>query len=58
VVAVVAIVTLYCARIALIPFALAVVFTFILTPIVNILEHIHFRRLRPRLIRLTSDFQK
>jgi predicted PurR-regulated permease PerM len=45
VVAVVAIVTLYFARIVLIPFALAILFTFILTPVVEILERIHFGRM-------------
>ena len=45
VVAVVAIVTLYFARIVLIPFALALLFTFILTPVVKLLERIHFGRI-------------
>ena len=43
--AVVAIVTLYFARIVLIPFALALLFTFILTPVVKLLERIHFGRI-------------
>jgi predicted PurR-regulated permease PerM len=42
---VVAIATLYFARIVLIPFALALLFTFILTPVVKILERIHFWRI-------------
>src|SRR5580693_5119855 len=45
VVAVVSIVTLYFARIVLIPFALALLFTFILTPVVKLLERIHFGRI-------------
>ena len=45
VVAVVAIATLYFARIVLIPFALALLFTFILTPLVKILERAHFGRI-------------
>src|SRR3984957_8547974 len=45
VVAVVAIVTLYFARIVLIPFALALLITFILTPVVKLLERIHFGRI-------------
>jgi predicted PurR-regulated permease PerM len=44
VVAVVAIAALYYARIVLIPFALAVLFTFILTPIVRTLERVHLGR--------------
>jgi predicted PurR-regulated permease PerM len=44
VVAVAAIVTLYFARVVLIPFALALLFTFILTPVVKLLERIHFGR--------------
>ncbi len=45
VVAVVAIVTLYFARIVLIPFALALLFTFILTPVVKLLERTHLGRI-------------
>lgn len=45
VVAVVAIVTLYFARVVLIPFALALLFTFILTPVVKLLEGLHFGRI-------------
>ncbi|HXN28748.1 MAG TPA: AI-2E family transporter [Candidatus Acidoferrales bacterium] len=45
VVAVAAIVTLYFARIVLIPFALALLFTFIFTPVVTLLERIHFGRI-------------
>jgi predicted PurR-regulated permease PerM len=47
---VVAIVTLYFARIVLIPFALALLFTFILTPVVKILERIHFGRIPSALL--------
>jgi predicted PurR-regulated permease PerM len=45
VVAVAAIAALYFARVVLIPFALALLFTFILTPVVKILERIHLRRI-------------
>ena len=44
VVGVAAIAALYFARVVLIPFALALLFTFILTPMVKILERIHLRR--------------
>ena len=44
VVAVVAIASLYFARVVLIPFALALLFTFILTPVVKLLERLHFGR--------------
>ena len=44
VVAVVTIAALYFARIVLIPFALAVLFTFILTPVVRLLERAHLGR--------------
>jgi len=47
---VVAIVTLYFARIVLIPFALALLFTFILTPVVKVLERIHFGRILSALL--------
>jgi len=50
VVAVVAIVTLYFARIVLIPFALALLFTFILTPVVKLLERVHFGRIPSALL--------
>jgi predicted PurR-regulated permease PerM/methylmalonyl-CoA mutase cobalamin-binding subunit len=50
VVAVVAIATLYFARIVLIPFALALLFTFILTPVVKIVERIHFGRILSALL--------
>jgi predicted PurR-regulated permease PerM len=50
VVAVAAIVTLYFARIVLIPFALALLFTFILTPVVKLLERIHFGRIPSALL--------
>lgn len=44
VVAVVTIAALYFARVVLIPFALAVLFTFILTPVVRLLERAHLGR--------------
>jgi len=47
---VVTIVALYFARIVLIPFALALLFTFILTPVVKILERIHFGRIPSALL--------
>jgi predicted PurR-regulated permease PerM len=47
---VVAIVTLYFARIVLIPFALALLFTFILTPVVKLSERIHFGRIPSALL--------
>jgi predicted PurR-regulated permease PerM len=42
--AVVVILALYFARVILVPLALAVLFTFLLTPVVGVLEHIHFPR--------------
>jgi predicted PurR-regulated permease PerM len=42
--AVVVIATLYFARVMLVPLALAVLFTFVLTPLVSILERIHIPR--------------
>jgi predicted PurR-regulated permease PerM len=50
VVAVAAIAALYFARIVLIPFALALLFTFILTPVVRILERVHLRRIPATLL--------
>jgi predicted PurR-regulated permease PerM len=50
VVAVAAIAALYFARIVLIPFALALLFTFILTPVVRILERVHLRRIPSTLL--------
>ncbi len=50
VVAVVAIATLYFARVVLIPFALALLFTFILTPVVKLLERAHFGRILSALL--------
>jgi predicted PurR-regulated permease PerM len=50
VLAVVAIVTLYFARIVLIPFALALLFTFILTPVVKLLERIRLGRIASTLL--------
>jgi predicted PurR-regulated permease PerM len=44
VVAVVVVATLYYAKVVLIPFALAVLLTFVLTPIVKMLEHIRLGR--------------
>jgi predicted PurR-regulated permease PerM len=45
-----AIAALYFARVVLIPFALALLFTFILTPVVSILERIHLRRIPSTLL--------
>lgn len=42
--AVVVILALYFARVMLVPLALAVLFTFVLTPLVSVLERIHFPR--------------
>jgi predicted PurR-regulated permease PerM len=42
--AVVVIATLYFGRVMLVPLALAVLFTFVLTPVVSVLERIHFPR--------------
>jgi predicted PurR-regulated permease PerM len=50
VVAVAAIAALYFARIVLIPFALALLFTFILTPVVRILERVQLRRIPATLL--------
>jgi predicted PurR-regulated permease PerM len=50
VVAVVAIATLYFARVVLIPFALALLFTFILTPVVRLIEGFHFGRVPSTLL--------
>jgi predicted PurR-regulated permease PerM len=50
VVGVAAITALYFARVVLIPFALALLFTFILTPVVKILERIHLRRIPSTLL--------
>jgi predicted PurR-regulated permease PerM len=50
VVAVAAIAALYFARVVLIPFALALLFTFILTPVVKILERIYLRRIPSTLL--------
>jgi predicted PurR-regulated permease PerM len=50
VVGVAAIAALYFARVVLIPFALALLFTFILTPVVKILERIHLRRIPSTLL--------
>jgi len=50
VVAVVAIATLYFARVVLIPFALALLFTFILTPVVRLIERSHFGRVPSTLL--------
>lgn len=50
VVSVTAIATLYFARIVLIPFALALLFTFILTPVVKLLERAHFGRIPSALL--------
>jgi predicted PurR-regulated permease PerM len=45
VVAVVIVATLYFARVVLIPFTLAVLITFVLTPVAKLLERMHFGRL-------------
>jgi predicted PurR-regulated permease PerM len=50
VVAVVAIATLYFARVVLIPFALALLFTFILAPVVRLIERFHFGRVPSTLL--------
>ncbi len=50
VVAVAAIAALYFARIVLIPFALALLFTFILTPVVRVLERVQLRRIPSTLL--------
>jgi predicted PurR-regulated permease PerM len=50
VVAVVVILALYFARIVLIPFALALLFTFILTPVVKLVERAHFGRIPSTLL--------
>jgi predicted PurR-regulated permease PerM len=50
VVSVTAIATLYFARIVLIPFALALLFTFILSPVVKLLERAHFGRIPSALL--------
>jgi predicted PurR-regulated permease PerM len=50
VVGVAAITALYFARVVLIPFALALLFTFILTPVVKILERVHLRRIPSTLL--------
>lgn len=50
VVAVVVVATLYYAKVVLIPFALAVLLTFVLTPIVKMLEHIRLGRVLSTLL--------
>ena len=50
IVAVVVILALYFARIVLIPFALALLFTFILAPVVKLLERIHLGRIAATLM--------
>jgi predicted PurR-regulated permease PerM len=50
IVGVVAIATLYFAKVVLIPFALALLFTFILTPVVRLLERAHFGRILSTLL--------
>jgi predicted PurR-regulated permease PerM/methylmalonyl-CoA mutase cobalamin-binding subunit len=56
VVAVVIVGTLYFARVVLIPFTLAVLITFVLTPIAKLLERMHFGRLVSTLIVVVLSF--
>ena len=56
VLAVVVVGTLYFARVVLIPFTLAVLITFILTPVAKLLERIHFGRIFSTLIVVVLSF--
>jgi predicted PurR-regulated permease PerM len=56
VVAVVVVGTLYFARVVLIPFTLAVLITFILTPVAKLLERMHFGRMFSTLIVVVLSF--
>jgi predicted PurR-regulated permease PerM len=56
VLAVVVVGTLYFARIVLIPFTLAVLITFILTPVAKLLERIHFGRIFSTLLVVVLSF--
>jgi predicted PurR-regulated permease PerM/methylmalonyl-CoA mutase cobalamin-binding subunit len=56
VVAVVVVGTLYFARVVLIPFTLAVLITFVLTPVAKLLERMHFGRLFSTLIVVVLSF--
>jgi predicted PurR-regulated permease PerM/methylmalonyl-CoA mutase cobalamin-binding subunit len=54
--AVVFVVTLYFARVVLIPFTLAVLITFVLTPVAKFLERLHFGRIFSTLIVVVLSF--
>ena len=56
VVAVAIVGTLYFARVVLIPFTLAVLITFVLTPVAKLLERMHFGRLVSTLIVVVLSF--
>jgi predicted PurR-regulated permease PerM len=56
VLAVVVVGTLYFARVVLIPFTLAVLITFILTPVAKLLERIHFGRIFSTLLVVVLSF--
>jgi predicted PurR-regulated permease PerM/methylmalonyl-CoA mutase cobalamin-binding subunit len=56
VVAVAIVATLYFARVVLIPFTLAVLITFVLTPVAKLLERMHFGRLVSTLIVVVLSF--
>jgi predicted PurR-regulated permease PerM len=56
VVAVVIVATLYFARVVLIPFTLAVLITFVLTPVAKLLERMHFGRLLSTLLVVVLSF--
>src|SRR5580692_13101189 len=54
--AVVFVATLYFARVVLIPFTLAVLITFVLTPVAKFLERLHFGRIFSTLIVVVLSF--
>src|SRR5271154_1240217 len=56
IVAVVLVATLYFARVVLIPFTLAVLFTFVFTPVARFLERLHFGRIFSTLIVVVLSF--
>src|SRR5271154_264172 len=56
IVAVVLVATLYFARVVLIPFTLAVLVTFVLTPVARFLERLHFGRILSTLIVVVLSF--
>lgn len=56
IVAVAIVATLYFARVVLIPFTLAVLITFVLTPVAKLLERMHFGRLVSTLIVVVLSF--